>query len=253
MKKSFLLVLAVLSVSAAFAGPGDRDPRFPGQPGNGPGGRMDFPQCLKALDNAERKNANIQNQLDDMIRRCNQGPQNGSVYRENEELRRDNARLSGSVANLQSINDRLTFDNSRLVQDNNDLRRQLDDLQNGGNRTQGFFSYAGCKDFSGNVDLKFIASGEGRFGLESETNARLKTSQSFNCNYGISVAATEEIRSTQAINYCVAGCKDFSGNVDSKYIASGNGRNITEATFNAVKAVSSKFTCNYGIKVQACQ
>ena len=247
MKKTLLFSLAVLSISSAFA------QRFPGQPGNGPGGRMDLPQCIKALDNAERRNSNIQFQLDDMIRRCNQVPQNGNIQRENEELRRDNARLSGTVSNLQSINDRITFDNSRLVQDNNELRRQLDDLQNGGNRGLGFFSYAGCKDFSGNIDLKFIASGEGRFNLESETNAKLKTSQTFNCNYGVAVAATEEIRATQANNYCVAGCKDFSGNVDQKYIASGMGRNATEATFSAVKAVSSKYTCNYGIKVQACQ
>lgn len=253
MKKTILLAIAVLSFSSAFAGPGDRerDPRFPG---DRPGGRMDLAQCLKSLDNTERKLSNTQNQLDDVLRRCNQGPGqgNGNIQRENEELRRDNARLSGTVANLQSVNDRLTFDNSRLVQDNNELRRQLDDLQNGG-RPQGFFSYAGCKDFSGNVDLKYIASGEGRLNLESETNAKLKTSQSYSCTYGIAVAATEEIRNTQAVNYCVAGCKDFSGNVDQKYIASATGRNVTEATYNALKSVASKYSCTYGIKVQACQ
>ncbi len=267
MKNTLLLALAVLSLSSAFAGPGDRDPRFPGdrpgdnrpgdnRPGdnNGPGGRMDFPQCLKALDNAERKNSNLQTQLDDVLRRCDRpGPGNGNIQRENEELRRDNARLSGTVSNLQSINDRLTFDNSRLVQDNNELRRQLDDLQNGGNRTLGFFSYAGCKDFSGNVDLRYIVGAEGRLNLESETNARLNVTKNFTCSYGVQVAATEEIRTTQSNNYCVAGCKDFSGNVDSKYIASGMGRNVTEATYNALKAVSAKFTCSYGLKVQACQ
>lgn len=255
MKHTILLALAVLSLSSAFAGPGDRDPRFPGErPGQGPGGRMDFPQCLKALDNAERRNTNLQIQLEDTLRRCNQGPiNNGNLQRENEELRRDNARLSGTVSNLQSINDRLTFDNSRLVQDNNELRRQLDDLQNGGNRTLGFFSYAGCRDYSGNVNLNYIASAEGRINLESETNAKLKTAESYTCTYGVGVAATEEIRSIQANNYCVAGCKDYSGNINSQYIASGTGRNVTEATYNALKAVSAKFTCTYGLKVQACQ
>lgn len=255
MKKTILLVMAILSLQAAFAGPGDRDPRFPGQrPGGpGPGGRMDLPMCLKSLDNAERKNDNLQNQLTDVLRRCNPGPGNGNAQRENEELKRDNARLSGTVLSLQSINERLTFDNNRLVNDNHDLRRQLDDLQNGGNRNLGFFSYAGCKDFSGNIDLKYIASGEGRMNLESETNAKQKLASAFSCSYGIAIAATEEIRTTQSINYCVAGCKDFSGNIDQKYIRSGTGRNATEAQYNAMKAVSATFSCSYGIKVQACQ
>ena len=250
MKKSLLIVLAVISMQSAFA---QRVPHLPGERPGGPlpGGRMDLTMCLKTLDNAERRNDNLQNQVNEIMRTCNSNG-NGN-QREIEELRRDNQRLTFSVSDLQSRNDQLSYENMRIVNDNNDLRRQLDDLRNGGNRSLGFFSYAGCKDFAGNVDLKFIIGAEGRVNLESETSAKQKVAQSYSCTYGIAVVATEEIRSISTDNYCVAGCKDFAGNIDQKYIQSGIGRNVTEAQFNALKAVASKFTCTYGIKVQACQ
>ena len=241
MKKTILIALALLSFQSAFA------QRIPGGPGPMPGGRDDLPMCLKNLDNANRRYDNLQNQMNDLLRRCNQsGPINGDLQRQNDDLR-------NQVASLQSFNNNLSMDNSRLQSDNRELRRQLDEIRNEGNRTLGFYSFAGCKDFSGNIDFKYISSGEGRVNLESETNAKQKVAASFSCSYGIIIGGTEEIRSIQPNNYCVAGCKDFSGNVDQKYIKSGTGRNVTEASYNAMKAVSAGFTCSYGIKIQACQ
>ncbi|MBC7714596.1 MAG: hypothetical protein H7177_14720 [Rhizobacter sp.] len=250
MKKTILIALTLLSFQSAFA------QRFPGGPGPmpGPGGRDDLPMCLKNLDNANRRYDNLQNQLTDLMRRCNQsGPVNGDLQRQNDDLRNQVAGLNGQVSSLLNQNNNLSLDNNRLQNDNMDLRRQLDDLRGGANRTLGFFSYAGCKDFSGNISLTNIAGGEGRVGLESETVAKQKVAATYSCTYGIVTGATEEIRSIQPNSYCVAGCKDFSGNVSQANIKSGTGRNATEAAYNAMKAVAGAYSCTYGIKIQACQ
>lgn len=256
MKKAIVLALALVSFQS-FA-----DNRYPG--GNGPGGRIDFPQCLKELDRVTRHNGDLQNQLNSCLSNNRRPDINNG--REVEELRRENRRLNETIdrltsdnRNLSDSNARLSYDNNalndsnnRLFRENADLRRQLDDLQ-GGNRNLGFFSYAGCKDFSGNVSLTLIQAAEGRFQLEAETNAVQAVTKNYSCSYGVKVAATEEILNRDAKFYCVAGCKDFSGNVNNTLVKSGMGRNITEAQFNAMKEVAKNFSCSYGIKVQACQ
>lgn len=253
MKTPMILVLAFLSFQSAFA-----DIR---EPQRGGGDRRDeLPMCLKDLDKANRTIVDLQFQLSDRSRRGD-GRMGRNDTREIERLVRDNQRLieekirlSDDNKHLLGENDRLAYENNRLLNDNRDLRRQLDDLQqNGRNQSLGFFSYAGCLDFVGNIDLKYISSAEGLVALQSETNAKQKVQADYRCSYGIKIAKTEEIKSSQASNYCVAGCLDFVGNVDEKYIQSGTGRNTTEAQFNAMKAVQKSFNCNYGIKVQACQ
>lgn len=259
MKKTILLVLALTSLQA-FAD------RIPG--GNGPGGRIDFPQCLKELDRVTRQANDLQNQLNTcLINNRNPGP--GPVYgREVEELRRENRRLNETVdrltsdnRNLSESNARLSYDNNALTDSNNrlfrenaDLRRQLDDLQGGNNgRDRGFFSYAGCTDVYGTVDVKYIAASTGMFQLESETNALKAVQAERKCNYGVKVVETEEIRTGIERNYCTAGCTDVYGTVDTRYIQAGKGRNMAEAKFNALKAAQTSYSCNYSVKIQNCQ
>ena len=150
--------------------------------------------------------------------------------------------------------DQALKENIRLTNENADLRRQITELQNDRNgHTLGFFSYAGCIDYAGNVDLKYILSAEGKFALEAETTAKQNTNTTYSCNYGVQIVKTEEIRFPQSNNYCVAGCVDYSGNIDQKFIKSGMGRNTTEAQYNAIKSVQTAYSCNYGVKIQACQ
>ncbi|AUN96745.1 hypothetical protein DOM21_18075 [Bacteriovorax stolpii] len=255
MKKVLVLGLAVLSFQALA------DVRvgitIPGKNG----GRDDLPMCLKNLDNANRRINDLQSQLIS----CQNSSKPGGG-REVEELRRENRRLNDTVDRLNSDNrslsesiSRLNFDNNnlldsnnRLIRENMDLRRQIDDMQ-APNRSLGFFSYAGCKDYGGNVELKQIQSAEGRVPLEAETNATQKVSSTFSCLYGIKVAKTEEILTNESRNYCVAACKDYGGNVDAKTVKSGMGRNQTEAQYNAMKEVARTNSCLYGIRIQACQ
>lgn len=259
MKKTILFVLALTSLQA-FA-----DNRIPG--GNGPGGRIDFPQCLKELDRTSRQVTDLQNQLNTCLinnRNPGPGPVNG---REVEELRRENRRLNETVErltsdnrNLSDSNARLSYDNTALTDSNNrlfrenaDLRRQLDDLQGGGYNRDRFFSYAGCTDRFGAVDMRYIAAGAGLFQLEAETKALQATQAEKSCNLGVKVVESEEITSGIEKNYCTAGCTDRFGVIDTRYIQSGKGRNMAEAKFNALAAAQKTYSCNLSVKIQNCQ
>ncbi len=255
MKKALVLGLAVLSFQALA------DVRVGINIPVKNGGRDDLPMCLKNLDNANRRINDLQSQLIS----CQNSSKPGGG-REVEELRRENRRLNDSIDRLNSDNrslsesiSRLNYDNNnlldsnnRLIRENMDLRRQIDDMQ-APSRSLGFFSVAGCKDFAGNVELKLLQSAEGRMPLEAETLSTQSVASKYSCTYGIAVLKTEEIRSREANNYCVAGCKDFAGNVEAKLIKSGTGRNTLEAQYNAMKEVAKSYSCTYGIKVQACQ
>ncbi len=263
MKKAIVLLLALASLQS-FAD--ERFPR-PDRPGNGPGGRIDFPQCLKELDRVTRQADDLQNQLNLCLinnRNPGHGPVNG---REVEELRRENRRLNDSIdrltsdnRNLSDSNARLSYDNNaltdsnnRLLRENIDLRRQLDDLQGGGGRDRGFFSYAGCTDAYGTVDVKYIAAATGMFQLEAETNALKAVQAERKCTYGVKTVETEEIRTGIERNYCTAGCTDAYGSVDTRYIQAGKGRNMAEAKFNALKSAQKTYSCTYSVKIQNCQ
>lgn len=192
MKKTLILALAVISFQTAFA-----DNRIPG---NGPGGRMDLPQCIKTLESSNRRINELQSQLI----QCQTANKPGHGGREVEELRRENRRLNETVDRLNSDNrslsesiSRLGYDNNVLVNQNNnllrenmDLRRQLDDLQ-GGNRNLGFFSYAGCKDYTGNVDTKLVKSGMGRNATEAQYNAMKEVTKNYSCSFGVKVQACQ--------------------------------------------------------------
>jgi hypothetical protein len=101
--------------------------------------------------------------------------------------------------------------------------------------------------------MKFLSSAEGGIQFEAETNSLQKVTANYNCSYGVGIVKSEMIRTTSQMNYCVAGCLDYTGNIDQKFIQSGRGRNQTEAEFAALKGVANTFNCSYGIKVQACQ
>jgi predicted RNase H-like nuclease (RuvC/YqgF family) len=239
MKKSLILALALLSFQSAFAQDADRRPR--------PRGGDDLVMCLKNLENTTRRNVDLQSELSDCRRTTTDS-------REVEQLRIENRRLQEDVSRLQYDTNRLSDENYRLQNDNRDLRRQLDEIMNGGNpRIVSVFSYAGCTDFTGAVDLKYIRSAEGRNALEAETKAKQAVTAAYTCARTVAIVKTEEIKLNQPAVFCVAGCTDFTGAVDQKYVKSASGRNTIEAQYLSIKAVSAAFTCAREIKVQACQ
>ncbi len=278
MKNILLLGLAALTFQGAMAREFDRPgPEYPR-----PGERMDLTQCLKTLGNAETTISDLKLQLNQcQVSRPGPGPGfpgpgrgPGRIERENEMLRRDLeqarreldstkielSRLAQDNSNLSLENQRIASDARRLSDENfslsrqiEDLLRQIDELRNPPRPARGFFSYAACKSYNGNPDLKFISSAMGLFPIESETNAQTQTNKDFSCNYGTKVVKTEEMRSTVEVNYCVAGCVDYNGNIDTKFVLGARGRNQTEAEFKALREAQTKYSCNYGVKIQACQ
>lgn len=259
MKNLLLLGLAVLSTQGAFAR--ERDIIIPGN-------RMDLTQCIKTLHNAETTINDLKLQLNQCQVSRPQGPgrdtgrierENQNLRLENDSLRRDsvrltddNTRLSIELGRASSDARRLQDDNYNLQATNNDLRRQLDELR-GPRPTPGYFSYAACKAYNGSLDTRYLASAFGLFPIEAESNAQIQTSKDFSCNYGVGIVKTEEIRSTIESNYCVSGCLDYTGKIDTRYIMGARGRNQAEAEFKSLKEAQAKYTCNYGVKVQVCQ
>jgi hypothetical protein len=240
MKKVVSLALLCLSVSSLAQaqmrpGPGRGD----GRPGND----FEVRECRIKLDNARMETQALR----DRVLACESRGNLDQLIAENRDLKNQNLSLLNDNALLRDQVEKLRIDNSRL-QDEVRGRREEENR-----RPIGFFSYAGCKTYNGVLDLKYIASAEGTVPLMSETNAKQQVTSKFSCSYGIINGKTEEIRDREAHAYCVAGCADYQGNVDQKYLKSSTGRNKTEAEYNAIKAVGTSFSCSYGIKVQACQ
>ncbi len=221
--------LSLLLCSSAFADMGDRGGRRGPFPGNGGYGNDQLRVCLQDLDFTRTQLQICQRSQVDQ--------------RELDRLRFENDNLRKENLALRDRLDQASRDHDRDHRDPRDPR----------DSSLGFFSYAGCKDFQGGIDLKLISEATGSMQLEAEFLAKQKLAARFSCSFGISTVKTEEIRTNVENSFCLAGCKDFQGNVDLKFVLSGKGRNKTEAEFNAVKAVGSSFRCNYGIKVQACQ
>lgn len=150
--------------------------------------------------------------------------------------------------------DRLKSENEQLRNENFNLKNQLEEERRSRRpRTLGYFSYTSCKNYDGNSNLKFIASGVGFVPAEAETNSTIELSKKYTCNYGSQVVNTEEIKSEEPIAYCVAGCTNYAGVVDSQFIKASRGRNQTEASFLAIKSVNDSYNCNYGVAVSICQ
>ena len=258
MKKKLLLTLALAVASqVAFAQHRDRGDFVI------PGNRMDLTQCIKTLHNAETTISDLKLQLSQCRPTGPVRPGPGRevierLERENEMLRRESEVNRRDVIRLSNDNSRLSVDNARLLLDNRrqqdeifELRAQLDDLR--GPRTIGYFSYAGCKTSNGSVNNSNLAAATGIFPIESEANAQIEVSKTFSCSWGVGVAKTEEIRTEQEVNYCVAGCSTSNGTVNTANIVGARGRNQAEAEFKAMKAVAAKYSCSWGIKVQKCQ
>jgi hypothetical protein len=228
-----LVSLATMTMAHADYNPGR--PGMPGRPGF-PGGPGDgeLRTCQFNLARELSVSQILRNNLkDDEI--------------QIQQLRAENFRLADELRKRDE--NRQSEEERRREED----RRREEERRRNENRSLGFFSYAGCSSFNGNIDTKFIASGVGSVPLMSETNAKSAVSKAYSCNYGVKIGKTEEILSNAPQVYCVAGCQDFSGNVDSKFIQAATGRNTTEAEYLAIKAVSSTYSCNYGVKLQACQ
>jgi hypothetical protein len=217
VKKILILSLISLTItSSIFAndrGPGPIPP--PPQPPQRPGdAAVALGICLNDLSRSR-------NELNE-CRRSSVDP------REVEQLRRDNQRLLQENSNLQA--------------ENADLRRQIE--QSKPPRQRQFFSYAGCISSNGVTDTRYIGSGIGMLPIEAESKATSSTQAEFKCNYGVKVVKTEEIVFQTPNNFCSAACVSSAGIADARYSAGEKGRNITEASFGAMKKTQEAFKCN---------
>lgn len=142
----------------------------------------------------------------------------------------------------------------RLQSENDRLRLELATYENQTPVSYGVVCSAACVDFNGNTDMKYHEVATAPSQLEAELNAKQATQKKYSCNYGVKKVKCEDILTNNAqAKLCIAGCVDFNGRIDEKYLGSAKGRTLLEAESAAIKATQSKYSCNYGTKIQACQ
>ena len=188
---------------------------------------------------------------------CERRPQNPSAELErltkaNNEFSRENFRLSSANTDLTSQVRQLTASNNALSLRVIELQRALNSIQSDGPRS--FISMAGCADYFGSIDNRYINIATGKSALEAETNAKVENQKKYGCAFGSKVSSTEEIKTqNRQANYCAVGCLNFAGEIDGSYVSGSNGRNKTEAKFNAYRSLNSAFTCPVGSTVLKCE
>ena len=230
------------------------------RPGTPPMSSPELERLRTQNGELSRENLRLLTQNTDLrtkLSTCERRPQTPSAELErltrlNNDLSRENYRLSSSNSDLSSQVRQLSASNNALSLRVVELQRALDSINSNGPRS--FVSVAGCTDILGNVGNRYVAIGTGRSALEAEVNAKAENRKKFTCTYGLGTLSTEEVKTqnTQA-NYCVVGCLNIIGEVDGGYVAGATGRNKTEATFNAYKALDSAYTCNNGRAVYKCE
>lgn len=108
---------------------------------------------------------------------------------------------------------------------------------------------AACVSSTGSPDLRYIADGQGSSLLEAETNARISVQATDSCNFSIAdIQSSEGLRTT----YCTAACVDSTGTADESYSLGEQGRDQTQAMVNALSAVQSNYSCNFGVVITGC-
>lgn len=152
-------------------------------------------------------------------------------------------------------NQKLREENSRLEQENRNLRNQLDMAQPASSSREAIevVSYAACLNEQGKADLRYVAYGESDFKIKAGENAIRSLAGKFGCRFGAGVVETAPVYTKKEGNYCTAACIDENGVADTKFTVGGKGRNIVEAKYNALRNFSTRASCGYGLKIQACE
>lgn len=150
----------------------------------------------------------------------------------------------GEVAYLRS-------ENLRLKEQNRLLQIRIDELEGNGSYER-FFCTAGCVDVNSRVDIRYMESGTAYTQLEADLLAKQTVQKTYTCNFGLKSYKCEPFTSDAQMSFCTAGCADINGRADERYSAGGRGRNKTEAEFLAIKELKKTYTCNFGVKVIAC-
>lgn len=146
--------------------------------------------------------------------------------------------------------ERLRSENYYLAEQNRLLQQRIDELE--GRGRESFFCAAGCININGIVDNRYLASASAWTHLEADMLAKQEVNKKYQCNYGVKTYKCEAVKTDLQRSFCTAACVNVNGTPDERYMAGGRGRNATEAEVNALKEVQAKWTCNYGIKVIAC-
>lgn len=144
----------------------------------------------------------------------------------------------------------LRNENARLSQENRLLQIRIDQLE--GRGYEQFLCVAGCKDLYGKIDTRYMSSATAYSQLEADMLAKQNTQKTFSCNYGVNTYKCESFTSEIQSAFCTAGCVDLYGKVDERYAGGARGRNRLEAEISALKDVQKQHSCNYGVKVIAC-
>ena len=113
---------------------------------------------------------------------CERRPQNPSAELErltkaNNEFSRENFRLSSANTDLTSQVRQLTASNNALSLRVIELQRALNSIQSDGPRS--FISMAGCADYFGSIDNRYINIATGKSALEAETNAKVENQKKY--------------------------------------------------------------------------
>jgi hypothetical protein len=116
-------------------------------------------------------------------------------------------------------------------------------------KVEKFYCSAGCTDLNGNVNNSFLAGASGNSMIEAMTDAATKVSSSYTCNFGVKTNGCTDVVKK---NYCVATCADLNGKAQMNFAKGAEGKNKIEAQVNAIAAVKSSFTCNFGIVISEC-
>lgn len=166
--------------------------------------------------------------------------------KESRELRKDlNECRKGSGP---IVVDDLKKEIQDLKQENSNLRLQLEQTKPS---TSEVFSYATCADNYGYSTLKQISSGVAASQAEAEMKAILGLKGQ--CREQVKIVKSEQITSKQALSYCTAACADNLGYIYQMMVAGSSGKNVTEASYLALKKVVGQYNCLSLAKIVSCQ
>lgn len=263
--KKFLLALSALAlVTSAQA----EDPR------------LRLARCIKAKVKLDNEVLSLRSDLqftqtslqstETQLRQCQLtntgGNGNGAENRRlRKQLRRTEAQLQqclsnntgggnhGEVARLRRELKEARRKNEVLRNENFDLQDRLLECESTNNPppANDYFCTAACKTYSGKADMSYLGAGVAYFELEAQTAAVQDVRKKYSCSYGITNVECAQ-QTFENANYCVAGCKTYSGNVDLSYTKGASGKSQLEAKFNAIEKVKKSFSCSYGVKVSNC-
>jgi hypothetical protein len=146
--------------------------------------------------------------------------------------------------------ERLRSENFYLAEQNRLLQLRIDELE--GRGRESFYCSAGCVNTAGMVDVRYLAGASALTQLEADLLAKEEVNKKYSCNFGMKTYKCGPLRTDIHQNFCTAACTNSAGVPDQRFTAGGRGRNMLEAEVEAIKQVQSRWQCNFGIKVIAC-